>query len=137
MEHKFSDIWWLFFSNTHFKLHHCSCRNCRWCKVLLVLRNTVSAGSLVSSGELWVLGAPGKRPWTANPSHKKGHGDLCPSRWTGTQRHGRSWRPKTSMHLDYENIKAQDLLTSNSLLRGTSSAVAFLYGYCIKIKLII
>lgn len=49
MEHKIPNIWWLFFSNSYFKLHHGSCRNCRWCKVLLLLRNTVNIGSLVSS----------------------------------------------------------------------------------------
>lgn len=91
MEHKVPSIWWLFFPNSHFKLHHCSCRNSRWCKVLLVLRNTVSAGSLVS-WELWVLGAPRKRPSTAKLLHNKGRGDLHPSRWPDTQRHGRSWR---------------------------------------------
>lgn len=49
------------------------------------------------------------------------------------KRHGRSWGPWLSLHLDWQGIKAQGFLCSGSLLRGTQ--LKLLFCYCTMIKL--
>lgn len=96
-----------FFSNSHFKLHHCSCRNCRWCKVLLVLRNTLSGGSLVSScsGSSGRWEPQAKGDWLQTLCIIKGMGTCAHPDDQTLRDMTEAEEPKTSMCLDYESIK--------------------------------
>lgn len=66
--------------------------------------------------------SPTQEAEKCHPSHRKGPGDLQ-QHWT--LRWGRSWGPPDFVGWACEGIKAQEILTTRSLIRGSSLSCYF------------